>query len=126
MGRGSCSATHFCVVSDGSSPVRQWDDALAAEALFMTSHPRPAGSDASDPPPARSVSGSQQANPQQSVPSGQSTTPLPLPGTAATITGTTTGFHATAIPQRHPVEANPRGKRLALLSLTALGIVYGD
>jgi KUP system potassium uptake protein len=29
-------------------------------------------------------------------------------------------------PQRHHVESHPTGKRLALLSLTALGIVYGD
>ena len=57
------SATHFCVVSDGSSPVRQRSDALVAEAAFMTSHPRPAGSAASDPPPARSASGSHQASP---------------------------------------------------------------
>jgi KUP system potassium uptake protein len=101
----------------------------------MTSHPRPEGSAASDPPPARSVSGSP-ASPQQaapssgqaptSVPGGQGTTPLPLPGSAPAVAGTTTGFHATPIPQRHPVDPNPRGKRLALLSLTALGIVYGD
>ena len=29
-------------------------------------------------------------------------------------------------PQREHVEAHPTGKRLAILSLTALGIVYGD
>ncbi len=88
----------------------------------MTSHPRPAGSDASDPPPARSVSGSP---PTSSQPAEPVTTPLPLPGSAPQVTGTT-GFHAAEVPQRHPVETNPRGKRLALLSLTALGIVYGD
>ncbi len=91
----------------------------------MTSHPRPEGSAASDPPPARSASGSQQASPQQPASAG-STTPLPLPGSAPAATGTTTGFHAAAVPQRTPVEAHPRGKRLGLLSLTALGIVYGD
>jgi KUP system potassium uptake protein len=92
----------------------------------MTSHPRPEGNAASDPPPARSASGSQQASPppQQSASAGQ-TTPLPPPGSAPP-TATTTGFHAAAIPQRTPVEAHPRGKRLGLLSLTALGIVYGD
>src|SRR5205823_8873667 len=31
-----------------------------------------------------------------------------------------------ALPQREHVEAHPERKRLALLSLTALGIVYGD
>jgi len=38
---------------------------------------------------------------------------------------TASGFHA-ALPLRHPVEASPTGKRLGFLSLTALGIVYGD
>jgi KUP system potassium uptake protein len=37
----------------------------------------------------------------------------------------TSGFHA-IVPQRQPVENNPTGRRLGLLSLTALGIVYGD
>jgi KUP system potassium uptake protein len=91
----------------------------------MTFHPRPEGSAASDPPPARSASGSPQASPQQPASAGPPT-PLPLPGSAPPATGTTTGFHAAAIPQRTPVETNPRGKRLAFLSLTALGIVYGD
>ncbi len=91
----------------------------------MTSHPRPEGSAASDLPPARSASGSQQATPQQSASTGP-TTPLPAPGSAPAATGTSTGFHAAAVPQRTPVETNPRGKRLAFLSLTALGIVYGD
>jgi KUP system potassium uptake protein len=103
--------------------VRRWSDTPVADALFMTSHPRPAGSDASDPPPASSVSGSQPTNAQP--PAEQTTTPLPVAGSAPAPTGTTTGFHAAAVPQRHPVP-NPRGKRLALLSLTALGIVYGD
>src|SRR5262249_39671445 len=88
-----------------------------------------------------SVSGSQ-ASPQQaapasatgaasnhapaSVPGAEGATPLPLPGSAPPAASATTGFHTTAAPQRHPVDPNPRGKRLALLSLTALGIVYGD
>jgi len=29
-------------------------------------------------------------------------------------------------PERHHVEANPTGKRLAILALGALGVVYGD
>jgi len=44
----------------------------------------------------------------------------PVPGS------TTTGFHAAVVPQRQHVELHPTGKRLAFLSLTALGIVYGD
>jgi KUP system potassium uptake protein len=43
----------------------------------------------------------------------------------AAPTGAFTGFHA-AVLQRHHVEAHPTGKRLAILSVTALGIVYGD
>jgi KUP system potassium uptake protein len=53
-------------------------------------------------------------------------------GSAADAAGTlpptatnTSGFHV-AIPQRQHVEQRPTGKRLAILSLTALGIVYGD
>src|SRR5205814_1088504 len=38
----------------------------------------------------------------------------------------TTGFHAAVVPQRQHVELHPTGKRLGILSLTALGIVYGD
>jgi KUP system potassium uptake protein len=44
-----------------------------------------------------------------------------LPPTATT----TSGFHV-AVPQRHQVEQHPTGRRLGVLSLTALGIVYGD
>ncbi|MDQ8170917.1 MAG: KUP/HAK/KT family potassium transporter, partial [Gemmatimonadota bacterium] len=29
-------------------------------------------------------------------------------------------------PERHHVESDPKGKRLAILTLTALGVVYGD
>ena len=50
-------------------------------------------------------------------------------GTGATVTGVTaaaTGFHPAVPPQRQHVEAHPTGKRLGLLSLAALGIVYGD
>src|SRR5689334_16070403 len=90
----------------------------------MTSHPRPVGSEASDPPPARSGSGSEPPIPPKVAES--STTPLPITGTAPAATATSTGFHAAAIPQRHPVETHPTGKRLGILSLTALGIVYGD
>src|SRR5690242_17857978 len=100
MGRGSRSATHFCVVSDGSSALRLRSDARVAEG-YMISHPRPDGSDASDPPPARPVSGSESAGPPKNP--EQTPTPLPITGTAPAVTATSTGFHAAAIPQRHPV-----------------------
>jgi KUP system potassium uptake protein len=52
--------------------------------------------------------------------------PPPIRAPAATSTlGGQTGFHPTAR-ERHHVEERPTGKRLAVLSLTALGIVYGD
>src|SRR6476646_8272572 len=52
--------------------------------------------------------------------------PITAPPYARTTASTmASGFHA-AVPQRTHVEARPTGKRLAFLSLTALGIVYGD
>jgi KUP system potassium uptake protein len=53
-----------------------------------------------------------------------SATPAPLPA------GDRPGSHALAegeeAPLRHHAEANPHGTRLFILSLTALGVVYGD
>src|SRR5437879_5118249 len=55
--------------------------------------------------------------------------PLPCPSvpsaTRPPSATNTCGFHV-SVPQRTHVEARPTGKRLAFLSLTALGIVYGD
>jgi KUP system potassium uptake protein len=45
--------------------------------------------------------------------------PTPRPSTA----GMTSEYRP---PERHHVEANPTGKRLAVLTLGALGVVYGD
>src|SRR5947209_1952417 len=66
---------------------------------------------------------------EQSATSGgaastSSTTGSSLP--AAPRETRNTGLFPAALPQREHVEAHPEGKRLALLSLTALGIVYGD
>ena len=41
-------------------------------------------------------------------------------------TGTDSGYFTAVRRERHHVEAKPTGKRLAVLSLTALGVVYGD
>src|SRR6185295_1809728 len=38
----------------------------------------------------------------------------------------TSGFHKAAVPPRIHVESHPTGKRLAILSLGSLGVVYGD
>src|ERR1051325_10798976 len=52
--------------------------------------------------------------------------PITAPPYARTTSSTmASGFHA-AVPLRHHVEAHPTGRRLGFLSLTALGIVYGD
>ena len=42
------------------------------------------------------------------------------------MTGPSSGFYPAAKRERTHVESNPIGKRLAFLSLTALGVVYGD
>jgi KUP system potassium uptake protein len=75
----------------------------------MTAQPRRAAHGAGDPPPAEAQPAS------QGPPSGV------LPPSATN----TSGFHA-AVTQRQHVELHPTGKRLAFLSVTALGIVYGD
>ena len=74
----------------------------------MKSQSRAATESAGDPPPDAS-------NASEGPPPGV------LPPTATA----TSGFHS-AVPHRHHVEEHPTGKRLAFLSLTALGIVYGD
>ncbi|HEY5218801.1 MAG TPA: KUP/HAK/KT family potassium transporter, partial [Gemmatimonadaceae bacterium] len=38
----------------------------------------------------------------------------------------TSGFHSAVPTERQHVESDPAGKRLAFLSLAALGVVYGD
>jgi len=81
----------------------------------MTAKPKGATEPAGEPAPA-------QAEP----------TPKPAGDPKAPATGQTgqtaaqTGFHAVVPPQRQHVEQHPTGKRLGILSLTALGIVYGD
>jgi KUP system potassium uptake protein len=55
----------------------------------------------------------------------QASSDAPPPGAPPLSAAGTSGFHA-AVPQRQHVEAHPTGKRLAILSFTALGVVYGD
>jgi len=75
----------------------------------MTVKPPTAAEPTGDPPPVAA----------QPTPEPRPSAVLP-PGAT-----NTSGFHV-ALPQRQHVEAHPTGKRLGLLSLTALGIVYGD
>ena len=75
----------------------------------MTAQPRRVNDQSGDPPPDEA-----QRTPDDRPPGV-------LPPTATN----TSGFHV-AVPQRHHLELHPTGKRLGLLSLTALGIVYGD
>ena len=81
----------------------------ATRSTYMTAQPRRADQGAGDPPPAEA----------QPTSEGQPSGVLPASAT------NTSGFHA-AVPQRQHVELHPTGKRLAFLSVTALGIVYGD
>jgi KUP system potassium uptake protein len=53
-----------------------------------------------------------------------SATPVPLP--AGDRPGSNALPEGEEAPARHHAEANPHGKRLFILSLTALGVVYGD
>ena len=99
-------------------------------AFFMTAQSRRAANPASEsqhePDPTPAVPSetprpsSVDAAPPQTAAAGPASAPRP-----AEPPVTISGFHP-AVPQRHHVEANPTGKRLAILSLTALGIVYGD
>jgi len=81
----------------------------------MTAKPKGATEPAGEPAPA-------QAEPTPKTAGDTKAPALGQTGQAAAQTG----FHAVVPPQRHHVEAHPTGKRLGILSLTALGIVYGD
>jgi KUP system potassium uptake protein len=76
----------------------------------MTAQPRRAAQGAGDPPPPAEA---------QPAPEGPPSGVLPPSAT------NTSGFHA-VVSKRAQVELHPTGRRLAFLSLTALGIVYGD
>jgi KUP system potassium uptake protein len=93
----------------------------------MTAHPRGRGDSGAEP-----ASGSQQVGagsaPAEaaSAAAGTAAPTGPSPeSTAPPASAALTGFHSTMRERRH-VESNPTGKRLGFLSLTALGIVYGD
>ena len=85
----------------------------------MTAHPRGRSDSGADP-----ASGAQQGAAGPTSADGAPAV-APLEASAPPVGGTLTGFHSTMRERRH-VEAHPTGKRLAFLSLTALGIVYGD
>src|SRR5690349_12995106 len=54
-------------------------------------------------------------------------TPTPIGGVPSMRPSEThTGFHPVQVPHREHAPLNPTGSRLALLSLAALGVVYGD
>src|SRR3954462_173032 len=74
-------------------------------------------SEPSGPPNGPSDKDARPPTPIGGVPSAN---PLSRP------TETHTGFHAVQTPQREHAPLNPTGKRLAVLSLGALGVVYGD
>ena len=74
-------------------------------------------SEPSGPPNGPSDKDGRTPTPIGGVPSA---TPLSRPSE------THTGFHPVQIPHREHAPLNPTGKRLAVLSLGALGVVYGD
>ncbi len=74
-----------------------------------------------DDPPARSESSPAPAPAEKPPASSADRATLETPA----LTASATGFHAVVPPRQH-VELHPTGKRLGILSLTALGIVYGD
>ncbi len=54
-------------------------------------------------------------------------TPTPIGGVSAQRGSEShTGFHPVQVPHREHAPLNPTGSRLAVLSLAALGVVYGD
>src|SRR3954467_10942779 len=54
-------------------------------------------------------------------------TPTPIGGVSALRgSDTHTGFHPVQVRHREHAPTNPTGSRLAVLSLAALGVVYGD
>jgi len=96
------------------SPSEQAPNAAPGQATPQPpSTPSAAGDETAPATPNPAASSATGSIPVANVPSGSHPT------------GAQTGFHA-AVPQRHHVEEHPTGKRLALLSLTALGVVYGD
>src|ERR1044071_6665714 len=79
----------------------------------------PAPSNPPDSPPP-SLAGEEDAIPDDAPPAAGA-----APSELAQAIPGPTGFHPLSLDRQH-VEAHPTGKRLAILSLTALGIVYGD
>jgi KUP system potassium uptake protein len=71
--------------------------------------------------PRRAAQGEGESQPAEAQPTSEDRPSGVLPPSATN----TSGFHA-AVPSRQHVELHPTGKRLAFLSVTALGIVYGD
>ena len=95
----------------------------------MTAHPRGRSDSGTEPPSSAQQSAAGPASADAAPGEGASgvSAPATAPADANAVTagGATTGFQATMRERRH-VESHPTGKRLTFLSLTALGIVYGD
>ncbi len=93
----------------------------------MTAKPKRVSEPPGEPPPAEAqpapAPGSAPASAPAASPPPAGTLPPAgvLPPSATAISG----FHSPVPPRQH-VESNPTGRRLAFLSVTALGVVYGD
>jgi KUP system potassium uptake protein len=79
----------------------------------------------SDPDHSNSPAAPQPVPAAPPAPAGSPQATTPLPGSLATPLPGTTAAYPLPEPRVH-VETNPTGKRLAMLMLTALGVVYGD
>jgi KUP system potassium uptake protein len=95
----------------------------------------PAKPSTPDAPPSSDDDGPRRRASDGAPPGGPRLAPPPAPATptptstqppTASPPGAPPGAAADAPPLRHHVEPRPTGRRLAVLSLTALGVVYGD
>jgi KUP system potassium uptake protein len=84
-----------------------------------------APSSGDDGPRRRATDPTPPSGPRLAQPAAPAAVPAPSGATPAAPPSTGGGV-AELPPLRHHVEAHPTGRRLAILSLTALGVVYGD
>src|SRR5689334_13216748 len=108
------------------------DPFLHPVASYMTADPARSGDKSSRAPSDTSTSDTQASAPAPataaapSSPPAQPLPPAPQAKGSEPMTGPSSGFYPAAKRERTHVETNPVGKRLGFLSLTALGVVYGD
>jgi KUP system potassium uptake protein len=95
------------------------EDGFGLRSISMKAHSRGTPDGASEPSPAGQTATGAPADASPPLAAAPPAVPPPV-GAAVS------GFHVAVHPQRGHVEQKPTGRRLTILSLTALGIVYGD